>query len=798
MSKHPPKLLRPLALALHLAFLGAAGAALTLPAAVRAQEAAFDFAISAGPLQNALTAFAAQTRINVSFAPELAGGGRHSPGVQGRHGAEQALRRLLAGSGLVAVRQGNGYTLEKAPQSRGDEAQLTPVTVTAGAERSGITEGTGSYTQRGPSRTATGLALSLRETPQSVTVMTRQRIEDFKLETLTDVLEQTPGIAVLQYGTAVGYQARGAAVNFQTDGFRQISGGWSYFGGMHYDLDDLTDIDRVEVLKGSAGLTAGYGYAGATVNRIRKRPTQELQAKAGVSAGSWDRQRAEADLSGPLNAAGTLRGRIAAAAGQGDTFRDGETQRFRTLFGTLEADLGPDTLLSGGITYRKREHRGIALYDTIPAYRGGQRLALMPRSFNLGTPWSGYEQETTSVFARLEHRFATGWTASLHVSDERIETPELLFGYIRWPGTANQNHYVNAENRNSGIDFELKGPFELFGRQHELRIAAGAARSRSDMDRANGTYGIPLASLGLDYAQGGPALPKFADMTRWTYDLDRFSHRQRYVSAAGRFSLADPLKLIAGVRVTDYQLSSFGGQWMTYSLDESGVVTPYAGLVFDLSDDISLYGSYANIFDAQTAQDEQGRTLAPREGLTYEVGAKGEFFGKRLNAGISHFWIRTDNEAEASGGRTPGGAAAYRAVMGASRRGYELELSGELARGWQAQGSYVMNDSSLSTASQYPRRQFKIGTTYQPWHRLTIGAAARWQSRTSGGALVQDSFWLLDLMARYQVNDKLSISANINNALDKKYFGGVISDWQGVGYTWGAPRSFNAGLRYDF
>ncbi|ENO88755.1 TonB-dependent siderophore receptor [Thauera linaloolentis] len=798
MSKHPPKLLRPLALALHLAFLGTAGATLALPGTARAQEAAFDFAIPAGPLQSALTAFSAQTRINVSFTPEITGGGRHSPGVQGSHTAAQALSRLLAGSGLIALRQGNGFTLERAPQSGGYETQLVPVTVTAGADRSGTTEGTGSYTQRGPSRTATGLSLSLRETPQSVTVMTHQRIEDFKLETLTEVLEQTPGIAVHQYGTAVGYQARGAAVNFQTDGFRQISGGWSYFGGMHYDLDDLTDIDRVEVLKGSAGLTAGYGYAGATVNRIRKRPTQEFQAKAGVSAGRWDKLRAEADLSGPLNAAGTLRGRIAAAAGRGDTFRDGETQRFRTVFGTLEADIGPDTLLSGGITYRKREHRGIALYDAIPAYRGGQHLTLAPRSFNLGTPWSGYEQETTSLFARLEHRFATGWTASLHVSDERIETPELLFGYIRWPGTANQNHYLNAENRNSAIDFELKGPFEMFGRQHELRIAAGAARSDSDMDRANGTYGVPLADFGLDYAQGGSALPKFADMSQWTYDPDHFSHRQRYVSAAGRFSLAEPLKLIAGVRVTDYRLSSFGGQWMTYALKESGVVTPYAGLVLDIDDDISVYGSYANIFEAQTAQDEQGHTLPPREGLTYEVGAKGEFFGKRLNTSISHFWVRTDNEAEASGGRTPGGATAYRPVMGASRRGYELELSGELARGWQAQGSYVMNDSSLSTASQYPKRQLKLATTYQPWHRLTIGASTRWQSKTSGGELAQDSFWLLDLMTRYQINDKLSISANINNALDKEYFGGIVSDWQGVGYTWGTPRSFNASLRYDF
>lgn len=140
------------------------------------------------------------------------------------------------------------------------------------------------------------------------------------------------------------------------------------------------------------------------------------------------------------------------------------------------------------------------------------------------------------------------------------------------------------------------------------------------------------------------------------------------------------------------------------------------------------------------------------------------------------------------------------------RRGWELELSGELARGWQAQGSLVQQSSSLSTTSQYPKYQFKLGTTYRfdggTLRGLTVGAATRWQGKTavsnSAATLAQQGYALLDLMARYQVDRHLSFSLNVNNALDKHYLAG-LTNFSAVGlmYTW-APRSVNVGMRYDF
>jgi outer membrane receptor for ferric coprogen and ferric-rhodotorulic acid len=144
--------------------------------------------------------------------------------------------------------------------------------------------------------------------------MTRQRMDDFKLETLTDVMEQTPGIAVYRQNNATDFQARGAKVNLQTDGMAQLSSGWYYLTSTMFSLDDMAEIDRIEVLKGSSGLVVGKGDYGATVNMIRKRPTREFQASVRANAGSWDTYRTQADVSGPLNEAGTVRGRLVASA----------------------------------------------------------------------------------------------------------------------------------------------------------------------------------------------------------------------------------------------------------------------------------------------------------------------------------------------------------------------------------------------------------------------------------------------------------------------------------------------------
>ncbi|MEG3062457.1 MAG: TonB-dependent siderophore receptor [Comamonas sp.] len=764
--------------------------------------------IPTGTLDQVLNRLATSAGIWLSFDGALTAG-KTSPGLTGSYSVPQALNAVLSGHGLeTAPGAGGGYVVRRssAAATSGDAggreaAQLDMVTVKAQAQSDGTTEGTGSYTQTGPTRSATGLALTLRETPQSVSVMTRQRMDDFKLETLTDVMEQTPGVTIDRQGDGNNIMVRGNAVNLQVDGLRQMASGWYANTQMLYTMDDMVEMDRIEVLKGSSGLMNGDGYYGATVNMIRKRPAHEFKASVGAGAGSWDNYRADVDLGGALNDSGSIRGRLVAAAADGKEFRDHAKRSNQTLFGTLDIDLSERTLLNVGFTQRQREYYGAGSTSMIQAYAAnGQYMGLQPRSFNVGAPWSGFAQDSRTLFANLEHRFGNGWTTKLRVSDERTEMPDGEGGiwFTGIPAVVDTNWARDHVNKNRSLALDLQGPVQLFGRTHELLFGVDAARTSSNTYSGNRRY----SNVAFDYAGGGAAIVRPADLDSLPLNNHSyFSSRRHSVYAAGRFNLADPVKLIAGARITNYQqydLTPY--DYSNYDFAKSDVITPYAGLVVDVHENVSLYGSYASIFKPQSAVDAQGRTLDPEEGQTREIGAKGEFFDKRLNASLAYFWMKTDNVAEATGEVTPDGISLYRSVSGVTKRGYELELSGEIARGWQAQGSYVQNSSNLNNYTYLPKNQFKLGSTYQlggALSGLTVGAATRWQSKTTAGPLTQPSFWVVDLMARYRLNAHLSLSLNVRNAFDKSYFAGM-RDFGRVQYTWGAPRSVNVGMRYDF
>lgn len=776
-----------------------------------ASQNAVAYGIPAGPLEGALTAFAKASGVLLAYQPELVRG-LSSPGVQGSLPPARALSALLVGTGLQAVVADNGtWTLRRVPETApiapaAANSALPEVRVTAQHVRDGSTEGTRSYTAAGPNRSATGLPLTLRETPQSVTVMTRQRMDDFNLQTLSEVLTQTPGVTVSKQGDMTTFNVRGTNATLKLDGNRLLASGWGWNSHIMYSADDMAEIDRIEVLKGSSGLMNGDGAYGGTINLIRKRPTRDFQASVKAGVGSWNSYRADADISSPLNEAGTLRGRLVAAHKDAEAFRDRQHNRYTTLYGTLEADLTPDTLLGVGLTYKERTLHGAGGTTPIQAFSdSGAAVARMPRSFNIGASWAGYDQESLGVFARLEQRFAGGWTAKLQLARDTVETPEMKIGYLRYalPGQIQFNRYNDIDDRHDSVSLDVQGPFQLFGRTHDLLLGAGSARSRTTLLRGS-SANTTLTAAGIDYADGGAAIvePNWNSMS-FTNDL--FSRKNRYIYTAGRFNLADPVKLIAGARLSDYDQKDVTNSWYNYDMRERSVLTPYAGLIVDVTPDISVYASYASIFQPQSAKDASGGALPPEEGKTYELGAKGEFFNKRLNASLAYFWMRTDNTAEEVGTNADGDSI-YRAINGATRHGYELELSGELARGWQAQGSYVLNSSNLDSAATTPKHQFKLGSSYQigsgPLQSLTVGGAARWQSTIStsnSATLRQDAYWLFDLMGRYQVNNHLSISLNIDNVFDKKYYSGITKfEGQGLFYTWGMPRSVNVSARYDF
>ncbi|ADU34328.1 TonB-dependent siderophore receptor [Variovorax paradoxus] len=780
------------------------------PAPARGANAVYD--IPASPLAAALNQFAQQAGVAIALdAGKLRD--LRSPGLKGRYGVEDGFAALLAGSGQALGRTSAGYLLvpaaETAPpaaaparprQETTANQTLGEVTVTAN-QLGEITEGTRSYTP-GAIATATRLVLSPRETPQTVSVVTRQQMDDFGMTSIDDVIRATPGVSIVTYDSErTEYYARGFAIqNFQYDGIpmRRDS---AYSAGN--TLTDTSIYDRVEVLKGATGLLTGSGEPGATINLVRKKPTRAFQGQLSASAGSWNTYRTEADLSGALNESGSVRGRVVAALQDRHSQLDHYKRSSKVFYGVLEADLTPSTLLTVGADYQDNDPKG-STWGGIPIFNSLGNFNSMPRSFNNGARWSGWGQYTRTGFSTLEHQFGNGWVAKVQYNHQ-INGYDALLGAaaggnpnpLDGSGTSMWLGKYVGRTTSDALDAYASGPFKLLGREHELVVGASIARRRWKNDG----YNFPGYQTNVSGYYGWTGQVPFPVSSATPDFSDNEVTRERGLYAATRLNLSDRLKLIAGARVSSYR---------NKDIDRSGEVAPYAGLIFDLTPQLSAYGSYTTIFMPQSSQDVNGRTLDPQDGKNQEVGLKGSFLDGKLNASLAYFHLEQNNYPEATGGLTPRGGQAYRAIQGVVAKGVEAEVSGELAPGWQLHAGFthkVAKQDRKKVSTLEPEDQFSLYTTYrlrgalQGW---TLGGGARWQSKSWGDAsnpvlgtttFTTDAYWLFDLMARYEFSPRLSATLRVNNALDKKYM--TVFSWYST-YTWGEPRSVNVNLVYKF
>ncbi|MEG2631305.1 MAG: TonB-dependent receptor plug domain-containing protein, partial [Comamonas sp.] len=429
--------------------------------------------------------------------------GREAAAVSGSLSPRDALTRLLSGTGLVAVSTQPGtYTLR--PQApAGSTATLAAVTVTAQAPGGGATEGTRSYVAPGPSTTATPLGLTQRETPQSISVMTSQRLEDQGLMTLQQTLAQVPGVQATALGSELGgASARGYSFkNYQFDGvntFVEVLGGGAVPSST---VADMAFYDRIEVLRGASGLVTGMGDPSGTINMVRKKPTAEFQGSAEAGLGSWGDKRGVIDLSGPLNDAGSVRGRLVAAGQDADSHIDNHGRSKAQIYGVVEADLSRRTRVTAGLEHGRTKVRGQGSYIGFPLwFKDGSRTDL-PVSFTGASRDNRLELESTKAFATLEQQLGADWKLKLSASHARSSHREertVLNSDSAFYDTAGDGVSLWASKRagdieNSIVDVNLSGPFSLLGREHELVLDAAheeydqLMQARPDTSGLNGT-----------------------------------------------------------------------------------------------------------------------------------------------------------------------------------------------------------------------------------------------------------------------------------------------------------------------
>lgn len=798
--------------------LSLASSLLVIPAAW-AQAQRYNIPVSS--LAEALNRFAADSGVMITFRAEDTSG-LGSPGLQGNFELDQGFARLLQGSGLRLVQTGNKrYVLSRVESGGAMELDATNINADGfGA----TTEGTGSYTT-GQSSTATKLALTLRETPQSISVITRQRMDDQGLSDMTEVLQQTPGLSVQSLGSErFNIYSRGYSVdNYQFDGIPTTLDIATQMSAQ--SLADMAIYDRIEVLRGATGLMTGAGDPSATINLVRKRPTAEFKGHITAGVGSWDKYRTELDLSGPLIPTGNVRGRIVAAYQQNNSFIEHYSQEKEIVYGVLEADLTDSTLLTVGADYQKNNPRGSSSV-AFPLFYSNGKQTNFSRSTNSAARWSHNPQDALNTFASVEQKLAYDWTLKASVNQMYIKRDDYKLATASWgfpdestgEGVRLYGGAGSTWQKQTGLDVQAQGPFQLFGRQQDLIVGYNYSRYENRHTPTRGT-GIEGTYVNFYDWHNYTADPKVGGGK--LYDGDTVIH-QSGTYIATRLRPADDLSLILGARVSkynyDYDLNYPATPRSNRSTDykENGVVTPYAGMVYDLNDVHSVYASWTSIFKPQSVRDAEGSTVKPREGDNYEIGLKSEFFGGRLNTSIAAYEIKQDNLAVLDEGKTvnnDGTTAAYKAVSGATTRGFEIEVNGELMAEWNVSASYnhgITKDSDgerLNTEA--PANMVKLWSTYRlpgDFDRLTIGGGANWQSgthitvtpSTDLGTVKakQSQFTVVNLMARYQLTDQLSTTLNVNNLFDKKYLSALDTTFYS-GY-YGDPRNVMLNTRYDF
>ncbi len=675
----------------------------------------------------------------------------------------------------------------------------------------------GRYTVDEQIDTATGLGLTVRETPQSVTVVTQQRITDQNLQTIADVVRNTAGVSMVEVDDVRNvFNARGFEItNYQIDG---VPLSWSLAGDAAETLADVSIFERVEFVRGATGLLTGAGDPSASINLVRRHAdARDLEAYIRGSFGSWENRQVEADVASALNASGSIRGRLVAKYEEGESYIDLFNFDKTVFYGVLEADLTDATTVRVGAS-QQTINPTAPLWGALPTFSTNGELTNLPRSQSTSANWAYWDTQNTNYFANIDHEFANGWRLTFNYNRliNGAETEILyLYGVIdeaTGVGLATWPYKSDGESVQDSFDIQLRGDYTLFGREHEFTV--GALRSQQDADTyafaATGPNAF-LAATSLYTWDGNFPRPEFS--TTGTHDQAIETEQSGYF-AATRINATDALSVIAGARVSSWERSGTEyGVTQNYSADD--VVIPYLGVLYDLTPRHRLYASYTEIFQPQNLRTETGAPLDPIVGQAYEIGLKSAFINDALQTSFAIFSITQDGLGQPTGGTIPGTSPpefAYRAAEGATSEGFEFEVLGRVTENWNVSLGYsqfeIEDADGAEVNTDQPRQSFTLFTTYSfggALDGLTLGGGATWRSYAYTNAtnpvtmaptrIEQDEYALVNLMARYDLTDQVSMQANVDNVFDETYYSQIRYFSQ---YRYGAPRNYTVALTYRF
>lgn len=526
-----------------------------------------------------------------------------------------AVKTILIFSGINQLVYAEEDTVEKI-------TELPTIVISAISDDQ--TEGTG-YFKANASKSSSKLNLSLRETPQSVSVVTSEQIEQRNLNNIDDILAATPGVTVTKRDSERSvYYARGFEItNRQIDGMPVGDNG---------PRADSFFYDRVEVVKGASGLTGSTGDPSATINMIRKRPAKELMGSVSSSYGRWNDTRVEADASIPLTKDGSIRSRIMAAYTDKESYMDFYQLKSTAAMAIVEADLSSNTTASVGFQYQDNQPKG-STWGSVPYFSKDGSPIKLPRNFSLTTNWSSISEKEKTIFTDIQHHFENEWLVKAAVSHSTSDTNIFAaYGGSGFPDPATgaglgiwTQISPYSESKKLNVDLYATGPFQFLGRQHDLILGYSGIKTKASSQAVDEYIKYPFQIPNYNEWTGNlpkPNYEKTGASTRNTTEL--FG----YYSTL-RLNLSDSLKLILGGRYStyDYKSEAWPANTETSSAKPRHFekFVPYVGVLYDFNETYTGYASYTDMFTPSDNRDRTGAYLDPEVGRSSEVGIKAEF-----------------------------------------------------------------------------------------------------------------------------------------------------------------------------
>lgn len=701
-------------------------------------------------------------------------------------------------------------------------AELQTVNVT-GKNRSTRTENRDSYTTSAM-RTTTGLALSPKETPQSVSVITKTQLDNQGMTNMEQALKTTTGINVIPDSGRWRYQSRGFYIDqIEEDGLSTTVAGSS--GNPYNDPQSMSNLaiyDHIEVVRGPTGLTQSNSEPGGTINAVRKRPTANTQATLSFMADRFGAAGLIGDVSGSLNSSHSVRGRLVSSLTRNKTFQDKNPTKGQMLYGILEADIGEDSKATLGGLYQRTEETP----DFYGVPMGNGFDLNLPRDTYLGTEWNQIRLYKRNVFAEFDHQINDNWKWSSKLNYNRSSSAQNFATAAntggRFAGIGQNGIFTGATDNiqkydNTGKQFAFQtgvsGKFQALG--NEQQAFANYTYSREN----NSSYNLWKARTSNEYNIFDYDWKSVA-RTDWTSGNANYTDTERTitnhaVSTGVLFTLWHKLHILGALRYTHWAYDFDNRKTGKLSEYRKSSLVPYLGITFDVDKNHSIYANYTQIKKPQTNRDMDNNLLNPITGTNTEIGFKSDWFGNgRLNSSFALYQIIQKNRPYDLDKRNAIGEWAYQAIGKVQSRGFEAELSGDLTEDWKISANYAFNMSKYkeSEGARYPigtnfskhtpKHMFRLYTSYRlPFadRKWTIGGGMTVQSKTNSLWNVgQGGYLLWNADVHYTPTKNLNLSLIGSNLGNRRYYENHRIRTMGINNIYGQPRNVMFKVDYKF